>query len=111
VEGTGIGVEADTVVSNNVIEDASFVGLHLGWGDKGRNLTAIGNILRHCNYGISVSVADGFGDTLIANNMIDGSKKAAIAGFAWDKLMTGDLALANAKLPPMVKLSNNIVRN
>jgi uncharacterized secreted repeat protein (TIGR03808 family) len=111
VEGTGIGVEADTVVSNNVIEDASFVGLHLGWGNKGRNITAIGNILRHCGYGISVSVADGFGDTLIANNMIDGSKKAAIAGFAWDKLMTGDLALTNAKLPPMVKLSNNIVRN
>lgn len=111
VEGTGIGVEADTVVSNNVIEDASFVGLHLGWGDKGRNITAIGNILRHCNYGISVSVADGFGDTLIANNMIDGSKKLAIAGFTWDKLVTGDLAAAGANVPAMVKLSNNIIRN
>jgi uncharacterized secreted repeat protein (TIGR03808 family) len=111
VLGIGIGVEAETVVSNNVIEDASHVGLHLGWGDKGRNLSAVGNILRHCAIGISVSVADGFGETLIANNMIDGAKKAAIAGFAWDKQMTGDLAKAGADVPSIVKLSNNVIRN
>jgi uncharacterized secreted repeat protein (TIGR03808 family) len=111
VEGIGIGVEADTVVSNNVVEDASHVGIHLGWGDKGRNLSALGNVVRQCGYGIVVSVAAGFGDTLIANNMIDGSKKAAIAGFAWDKVQTGDLALSGAKVPAIVKLSNNIVRN
>jgi uncharacterized secreted repeat protein (TIGR03808 family) len=111
VEGVGIGVEADTVVSNNVIEDVSFVGLHLGWGDKGRNISAIGNILRNCGYGISVSVANGFGDTVIANNVIDGSKKLAIAGFTWDKLVTGDLADNSAKVPKMVKLSNNTIRN
>jgi uncharacterized secreted repeat protein (TIGR03808 family) len=55
VEGIGIGVEADTVVSNNVIEEASHVGIHLGWGDKGRNLSALGNVvrkwLRHCGFG------------------------------------------------------------
>jgi uncharacterized secreted repeat protein (TIGR03808 family) len=111
VEGVGIGVEAETVVSNNVIEDVSHVGLHLGWGDKGRNLSAVGNILRHCAIGISVSVADGFGETLIANNMIDGSTKASIAGFAWDKQMTGDLAKPDAKIPAIVKLSSNVIRN
>jgi uncharacterized secreted repeat protein (TIGR03808 family) len=111
VEGIGIGVEADTVVSNNVIEDASHVGIHLGWGDKGRNLSAIGNVVRKSGYGIAVSVAEGFGDTLIANNMIDGAKKAAIVGFAWDKVQTGDISVEGAKLPSMVKLSNNIVRN
>jgi uncharacterized secreted repeat protein (TIGR03808 family) len=110
-DGIGIGVEADTVVSNNVVEDADLAGLHLGWGNQGRNITATGNLLRNCGYGITVSVADGFGDTLISNNMIDGSKKAAIAGFAWDKVQTGDLTVANAKVPSMVKLSNNIVRN
>jgi hypothetical protein len=62
-------------------------------------------------YGIAVSVADGFGETLIANNMIDGSKKAAIAGFAWDKVQTGDIAADGAKVPGIVKLSNNVVRN
>jgi uncharacterized secreted repeat protein (TIGR03808 family) len=111
VEGVGIGVEAETVVSNNIIEDVSHVGIHLGWGDKGRNLSALGNVVRHCTIGVAVSVAEGFGETLIANNMIDGSKKAAIAGFAWDKQMTGDLTKPDAKVPMIVKLANNVVRN
>ena len=109
--GIGIGVEADTIVSNNVIEEASRIGINLGWGAQGRNLSALGNVIRKCPTGIATSVVDGFGETVISANIIDGAKTAAIAGFAWDKAQTGDLAQAGAEVPKMVKLSGNIVRN
>lgn len=110
-DGIGISVEADTVVSNNVIEEASHIGINLGWSGKGRNLSAIGNVIRKCDYAIAVSVVEGFGETLISGNMIDETRKAAIAGFAWDKVQTGDLAVVGAKMPKMVILANNIVKN
>ena len=44
----GISAEADTIVSNNVIENADSYGIGLGWGKYGRNLTAANNTLLNC---------------------------------------------------------------
>ena len=44
--GFGIAVEADTVVSANVIENAPKYGLMLGWGPYLRNVVATGNLVR-----------------------------------------------------------------
>ena len=50
-----IAVEADTVVSANVIENSSEIGLFIGWGHYLRNVNAGGNIIRNCPIGIAVS--------------------------------------------------------
>ena len=111
VQGIGIAVEADTIVSNNVVESASHVGIHLGWGGQTRNLQAIGNIVRDCPLGIAVSIVKGAAEANVTNNMIDGSKKAAIVGMNYAEVATDDLAVAGAKVPELIRLSGNIIRN
>lgn len=105
----GISVEADTVVSNNVIEDAPATGLVLGWGYALRNVSASGNIIRDCGVGISVSLAKDAGEALISGNIISGARKAAILGKDHERTVTGDLALDTSGLPARVKLSGNLV--
>ena len=111
VQGIGIAVEADTVVSNNVVESASHVGIHLGWGGQTRNLQAIGNIVRDSPLGIAVSIVQGATEVIIASNTIEASKQAAIVGMNYAEVATEDLSVAGAKLPDLIKLSGNIVRN
>ncbi len=101
-EAIGIWAEADTVVSNNVLENIGGVGIRLGWGEKSRNLTAQGNIVRKTKRGIVVSTTTGTGNILVSGNMIDGATEAAIQGFDYDKAATGDL-------PPHITLANNAV--
>ena len=44
--GVGIGVEADTVVTGNVIENAPRAGISAGWGQYLRNVAVTGNVVR-----------------------------------------------------------------
>ena len=78
--GGGIYAEADTLVSNNLVENARDVGIALGWGPYARNLSAQGNLVRNCGKGITASVTDGAGPSYLANYVICGSKVAAITG-------------------------------
>ncbi|MBE7183612.1 MAG: TIGR03808 family TAT-translocated repetitive protein [Methylobacterium mesophilicum] len=89
--GLGISVEADTSVSGNVIEGAPSVGIHLGWGPYLRDVSATGNIVRDCGWGIGVSVVEGAGSALIANNLISGARSGGIVGRRWADKVTGDL--------------------
>ncbi|MCO6048604.1 TIGR03808 family TAT-translocated repetitive protein [Mesorhizobium sp. RP14(2022)] len=89
--GLGISVEADTSVSGNIIEGAPATGIHLGWGPYLRDVSATGNIIRDCGWGIGVSVVDGAGAALIANNLISGAKQGGIVGHRWADHVTGDL--------------------
>lgn len=89
--GTGISVEADTVVSGNVVESVPLYGINLGWGKFQRNVVATGNIVRQAKTGIGVSVVDGAGSALITDNLIDGATEGAIIGHHWAKPATGDL--------------------
>ena len=54
--GNGISVEADTVVSGNVIEGAPLAGISRRLGQYLRNVAITGNVVRDAGYGVAVSV-------------------------------------------------------
>ncbi len=89
--GTGIGVEADTLVTGNVVENAPVFGIVLGWAQYLRDVTASDNLVRNCTVGIGVSVTKGAGAALIANNQVSGAGETAIAGVDHDKVVIPDL--------------------
>jgi len=89
--GFGISVEADTVVSGNVIENAPRWGLVLGWGPFLRNLVATGNIVRNAPVGCAVSVVEGSGAALISGNLFDRTPEGAVIGFRWKDKEPGEL--------------------
>ncbi|RWM05287.1 TIGR03808 family TAT-translocated repetitive protein [Mesorhizobium sp.] len=90
--GVGISAEADTTVSGNVVENAPFYGMQLGWGPYLRNVVATGNIIRKAGTGIVVSVVEGSGTAVISDNVIEGAQNGAIIGQRWADPVTGDLA-------------------
>jgi len=105
----GIAVEADTAVTGNVVENAPFAGLWLGWGYAMRNIAATGNVVRDCGIGIAASVADRAQHGLIANNVISGSKTGAILGMDHENAVTGDLGLPGAEVPERLTVTANLV--
>ena len=107
--GIGISCEAETVVSNNVIEGTDSTAIQLGWGEYCRNISAQGNIIRNAARGISFSDAPGARHVLIAGNMIDQPKEFAIAGMQWDKVTTGDYLVAAEKPPAQVTMYGNVL--
>jgi len=108
-DGVGIHCEADTLVSNNVIEDAESIGINLGWVDFCRNVTAQGNVIRNCGQGIGFSVAEGARQILIAGNMIDHAPKGAIVGMKGDLQATGDFLKDETTVPAHVHMYGNVV--
>src|SRR5690606_3594203 len=68
--GIGITVEADTAVTGNVVEGAPRYGMMLGWGPFLRNVVATGNVVRDCAEGFAVSVVEGAGSAVVADNVI-----------------------------------------
>lgn len=90
--GVGIAAEADTVISGNAIDGAGTWGLLLGWGPYLRNVVATGNMIRDVPLGCAVSVADGAGSALIADNVFSATPDGAVAGFRWTEKASGDLA-------------------
>ncbi len=107
--GIGIGVEADTVVSGNVIERAPRAGISVGWGPYLRNVAVTGNVVREAGSGVAVSVVAGAGVAVISGNLFAGTTRGAIVGMEWHKAVTGDLALAGAERYPQLKISGNQV--
>jgi hypothetical protein len=57
-----------------------------------------------------VSVTKGAGQSYIANNVITGAGTAAILGMDHLIAMTDDLGKADAKIPDLIQLKDNIVR-
>lgn len=107
--GVGIGAEADTVVTGNVIEEAADTGISLGWGTYSRNLAASGNLLRNCRRGIVFSMTEGAEPVQIVNNRISGSADGSIIGADYGEPRTTDLGLAGAAVLPGVMISGNLV--
>jgi uncharacterized secreted repeat protein (TIGR03808 family) len=108
--GVGIGVEADTTVTGNTVENAAHIGISAGWGEYLRDVAVNGNVVRQSGIGIAVSVVKGAGSAVISDNVLAGSKHGAIVGMEWDKVVTGDLALAGAERYPQLRISGNRVR-
>lgn len=89
--GTGIGVEADTTVTNNIIEDASTNGINAGWGPYLRNVIVSQNLVRRTPVGVMVSVVDGVGPSVIRDNIFDETPDGAVVGMRWWDRATDDL--------------------
>ncbi len=108
--GVGIGIEADTAVTGNVVENTLFAGIRAGWGPYLRNVSVTGNVVRNAGYGIAVSVAPGAGDAAISGNVIADAKRGAIVGMEWAKAVTGDLSQDGAARYPQLTIANNRTR-
>ncbi|WP_438749623.1 TIGR03808 family TAT-translocated repetitive protein [Pararhizobium sp. O133] len=107
--GFGIAVEADTVVTGNIIENAPKWGLMLGWGPYMRDVVATGNLVRGAGGGCYVTVVEGAGTALIANNLFQDVKDGGILGYRWNDKTTGDLMTSGAGAFAHLTLSNNRV--
>jgi uncharacterized secreted repeat protein (TIGR03808 family) len=108
--GIGIGVEADTAVTGNVIEDAPTAGISVGWSRYLRDVTVTGNVVRRAGVGISVSVSPGAGAAVIADNLIAEAARGAIVGMDEKRQVTGDLAKDGAARYAQLAISGNRVR-
>jgi len=107
--GIGIGVEADTAVTGNVIENAPAAGIALGWGQYLRDVTVTGNVVRAADVGIAVSVVPGAGSAVIADNLISGARRGAILGMDRRTPVTGELANDGSRFAQLA-ISGNRVR-
>ncbi len=107
--GVGIGIEADTLVTGNVIENAPHAGITAGWGKYLRDVSITGNMVRMTGYGITVSVAPGAGSASITNNLIAAARLGAIVGMEWKKPVA-DLTQEGATRYAHLSLSGNQVR-
>ena len=107
--GNGISVEVDTVVSGNVVEGAPLAGISAGWGIAMRDLAVTGNVVRKSALGVSVSVVNGTGVAVIANNIFSDTAGGAIVAMEWHKKVSGDLALAGADRYPNLRIRDNQV--
>ena len=108
--GIGIGVEADTAVTGNVIENAPTAGILLGWGRYMRDVAATGNVVRACGVGIAVSVAAVAGSAVIADNLNSGARRGAIVGMNGHTAVTGELAADEVQRFAHLTISGNRVR-
>lgn len=107
--GIGIAVEADSAVTGNVIESAPRAAMWLGWGPYLRNVSVTGNVMRQSPTGIAVSVVDGVGAVLIADNLVADATEGAVTGWRWAERATNDLTAAGADVPPGLRIANNLV--
>ncbi|MEL7542668.1 MAG: TIGR03808 family TAT-translocated repetitive protein [Pseudomonadota bacterium] len=94
--GVGIGVEADTAVVGNVIENAPSIGLAIGWGRYMRDVTATSNIIRNAPIGIGISGVKGAGPVFVTNNMLSGTPNGAIRMMDHGRAEGPDLARSQA---------------
>jgi uncharacterized secreted repeat protein (TIGR03808 family) len=108
--GIGIGVEADTAVSGNVIENAGRIGITIGNGPYLRDVTATGNVIRSTPIGIAVTVVKGAGTAVVSQNLITGARRGAIVGMEWQNVVTADLAMVAPGAYPQLTITNNQVR-
>ncbi|WP_041319237.1 TIGR03808 family TAT-translocated repetitive protein [Hyphomicrobium nitrativorans] len=108
VRGIGIGIEADTVVSGNVIENAPSAGISAGWGPYLRDVSITGNLIRNAGIGIAVSSDAAGGACLISNNMISRTQNGAIRTMDHAVPHGPDLASADAQPPARIVVSGNV---
>src|SRR5680860_1020274 len=110
IRGIGIGVEADSVVSGNVIEGAPSYGILVGWGDYLRDVSVTDNVIRKAHIGIGVSVSPAAGTALITDNLIDGAKDGAIRAMKGPTPTGPDLARDSAEAYRNVAIYANVAR-
>jgi uncharacterized secreted repeat protein (TIGR03808 family) len=108
--GIGIAVEADAVVSGNVIEGAPAYGILIGWGSYLRDVSVTDNLIRNAHIGIAVSTDPSAGAALITDNMITGTKEGAIRAMNGPTPIGPDLAQGSAEAYPNLAVYSNVAR-
>ena len=108
--GFGIAVEADSVVTGNVIEGAPAYGIIIGWGPHLRDVNVADNLIRDVLIGIGVSVDPSAGTALITKNLISGAKEGAIRAMSGPTSIGPDLATASAETFSNVAVYANVAR-
>ena len=106
VQGIGIGVEADTSVTGNIIEEGTYAGITVGWGPYLRNVIVSQNVVRKVPMGVAVSVVDGVGPSVITDNIFDGTPSGAVVGMRWLEPATGDLTQGASAPAPLTVARN-----
>lgn len=107
--GDGISVEADAVVSGNVVENAASFGIAAGWGRFQRDITVSQNLVRGAQIGIVVSADAQSGKTLVAQNHISSARDGAIRLIdATGTPQGNDLVVSTTEPPAHIVLSGNI---
>jgi len=105
--GEGIAVEADAVVSGNVVENAPTAGIVIGWGAWMRDVAASSNVIRNARVGIAVTADPAAGTCLITGNMISAATEGSIRGMLRGTLVGGDLAKETTR-NPRIAVSGNV---
>lgn len=108
--GIGIAVEADSVVSNNIIEGAPAYGILVGWGDYLRDVIVTDNLIRKAHIGIGVSVSRSAGSALITDNLITDTKDGAIRAMNGPKPIGPDLVRHSAEVFRNLAVYANVAR-
>lgn len=106
--GHGITVEADTVLTGNVIEAAPTAGIVIGWGPYMREVVATSNLVRGSRVGILVSNDPGAGACLLANNMVSGASDGAIRGMDGEGNPTGPDLTQGASASDRLSIAGNL---
>ncbi len=96
-DGVGIGVEADSNVTGNVIETAANLGIGIGWGPYSRQVTVTSNLVRDAKIGIGISADPKAGYVFAANNFIAGAKQGGVRAMDYNKPIGNDLAQSGAE--------------
>lgn len=95
--GVGIAVEADAMVSGNIIEGAPDCGIMLGWGKHLRDVNVTGNLVREARIGIGIQAARGAGYAFVTNNMLSVTAEGGIRAMDHDKPLGPDLAKTSSE--------------
>ena len=97
-------------MTGNLIENASEVGISLGWSCATRNLAATGNLVRKTGLDVAVSLVPKERNALVAGNVIAEARDGAVIGTEYGKRVTGDLTKAPDAKAAGVTVANNAVR-
>jgi uncharacterized secreted repeat protein (TIGR03808 family) len=110
IRGIGIAVEADTVVSGNVIEGSPAFGVMIGWGPYLRDVNVTDNLIRNAHIGIGVSTDPAAGAALITGNLISGAKDGAIRAISGATPVGPDLVKESPESYRNLAVHANIAR-
>jgi uncharacterized secreted repeat protein (TIGR03808 family) len=94
--GIGIAIQADSVVSGNVIETSPGYGIMVGCRGELRDVRVTDNLIRDAYIGIGVSIDPSARTALITRNTISGAKDGAIRAVNGSTPVGSDLATAGA---------------
>jgi uncharacterized secreted repeat protein (TIGR03808 family) len=108
--GIGIAIEADSVVTGNVIDTAPAFGILVGWGWGLRDVSVTDNVIRNAHIGIAVSVDPAAGTALITDNLITGAKDGAIRALSGPTPIGPDLARESAEAYRNLTVYTNVAR-